>query len=126
MSLSGNRHGETLSFEEFADFIRQWGRRSRKVRIVPETEFERDLGITGDDGCDLLKATEQRFKVALSSEEHGYRKTFNLGPDEFLFHSEGWPDLSTLFGRPQPIVVSFTVGRLYDAVQAAMTNDSGA
>lgn len=112
---------DTLSFDEFAEFIRQWARISRKKKIAPETEFEDGLGISGDDGCDLLKATEKRFKVALSSEEHGYRKTFNLGPDEFLFHAEGFgPDLRTFLGRPVPAVVTFTVGALYDAVQEAL------
>jgi hypothetical protein len=71
-----------------------WPRGRR--RLHRETEFEDGLDISGDDGCDLLKATERRFKIALSSEEDGYRKTFNLGRDEFLFHSEGFgPDLST-------------------------------
>ena len=32
--------------------------------IVPETELERGLGITGDDGSELLEATEKQFKVA--------------------------------------------------------------
>jgi hypothetical protein len=109
------------SFDEFAEFIRQWARISRKKRIAPETEFEDGLGITGDDGSDLLRATEKRFEVALSSEEYGYRKTFNLGPDEFLFHGEGlWPDVRTLFGRSAPVVVAFTVGALYEAVQKAL------
>jgi hypothetical protein len=112
---------DSLSFDEFADFIRQWGCVSPKKRIAPETEFEDGLGIAGDDGRDLLMATEKRFKVALSFEEHGYRKTFNLAPDEFLFHGEGFgPDLSTLFGRPAPVVIAFTVGALYDAVQKAL------
>lgn len=114
---------ETPSFEEFAKFIRQWAKLSRKERIVPETEFEYDLGITGDDGCDLLEATEQRFRVALSSREHGYRNTFNLGPNEVLFHAEGFgPDLLTIFGRSAPVVVSFTVDKLYNAVRAAMSD----
>lgn len=112
---------DTLSFDDFAEFIRQWARISRKKKIAPETEFEDGLGISGDDASDLLRATEQRFKVALSSEEHGYRDTFNLAPDEFLFHGEGFgPDLSTIVGRPEPVVVAFAVGALYDAVREAL------
>jgi acyl carrier protein len=118
---------DVLSFDEFAEFIRQWAGLSRKKQIAPETEFEDDLGITGDDGCELLEAAEKRFKVTLSSEENGYRETFNLGPNEFLFHAEGFgpslPDL--LFGRPAPVVVTFTVGELYRAVQEALAKKVG-
>lgn len=44
----------TPSFEEFVAFIRDWAGISRK-KITPETLFEDDLGITGDDGCELLE-----------------------------------------------------------------------
>jgi len=115
------------SFDEFAEFIRQWAGLWRKKRIAPETEFERDLGITGDDGCELLEATEKRFNVTLSSDEQGYRKTFNLGPNEFLFHAEGigpWPPYPlTIFTAP--VVRAFTVGELYNAVQGALTKQAG-
>ncbi len=111
----------TASFDEFSDFIRQWGRISPKRRIEPETDFERDLGVSGDDGRDLLEAVEERFGISLSSEEHGYREAFNLAPDEFLFGPEGlWPDPGTLFGRPAKVVVGLTVGRMYKAVQEAL------
>ena len=120
---------ETVLFDEFAEFIREWARLSQKQQVRPETEFEVGLGITGDDGSELLEATEKRFNVTLSSEEHGYRKTFNLGPNEFLFHPEGLgpslPDLLTIFGRPAPVVVTFTVGQLYNAVQEALTKKVG-
>jgi hypothetical protein len=119
---------EALSFNDFAEFIRQWARLSRKKHIAPETEFEAGLGITGEDGSELLKAVEQRFRVTLSSDEHGYRKTFNLGPNECLFHSEGFgPRLQGLmiFGRPAPVVVTFTVGALYNAVQSALRKNAG-
>ncbi len=98
-----------LSFEEFADFIRSECGISRKRNITPESTFEDDLGITGDDGADLLEATEKRFDVQLSDAEHGYRRTFDLGPDEFLFHSESW-------FRARGSVREFKVGDLYRAV----------
>jgi acyl carrier protein len=112
---------EDLSFDQFADFVREWRRLSRKRKIEPESEFEADLGITGDDGIDLLSATERRFDIRLCSEEHGFRETFNLGSNEFLFHSEGFgPDVPTLVGRPSPMITAFNVGELYRAVQEAM------
>ena len=90
--------------------------------IRPETQFERDLGLTGDDGADLLVATEKRFEVVLCSEGKGVRETFNLDPNEYMFHSEGFdiaPVFLTLFGREGPKVREFTVGELYEAVKKA-------
>lgn len=111
------------TFDEFAAFVREYLSVSDRKPIKPETRFERDLGVTGDDGNDLLEATERRFGVLLCSEETGVRQTFNLGPNEYLFHSEGFgPDgmaPSLLFGPADPIVREFTVGELYDAVRNA-------
>lgn len=108
------------SFEEFANFIRDWACIPRRKQITPETLFEHDLGITGDDGCDLLQETERRFGVQLSSPEDGCRRTFGLGPNEFLFHSEGsWPDFLSPLSSPPPVIRRFTVGELFDAVRGA-------
>ena len=85
-----NMNMSSLSFEDFADFIRSQCGISQKKKITPESKFEDDLGVTGDDGVDLLRATEERFGVRLLDAGHGYRRTFDLGPDEFLFNSEGW------------------------------------
>lgn len=100
----------TPSFEEFAQFIRDWGRFKSDRSITPNTLFEDDPGITGDDGADLLEAVERRFKAPLRSAEHGYRKTFDLSPNEVLFQSEGW-------WPTRASVRAFTVGQLYDAVK---------
>ncbi|MGA9672934.1 MAG: DUF1493 family protein [Terracidiphilus sp.] len=115
----------SLPFEQFADFIRESCQISQKRRIAPETQFERDLGVTGDDGVELLEATEKRFNIRLATEEDGLRKTFNLGPNEYLFNSEGFglfPFRSfSIFGRnPTPTVRAFTVGELHDAVLKAI------
>ena len=103
-SRSDSEH-PTPSFEEFATFVREWARIPARIEIVPETLFEDDLGITGDDGCELLQATEKHFWVCLSSPEDGYRRTFDLAPHEFLFHGEGlgW-GLPDIIG-PQPLIV---------------------
>lgn len=106
------------TFEEFTEFLRSFASLSSKKQISAMTLFEDDLGITGDDGSDLLEETEKRFGVKLSSEEHGYMETFNLGPNEYLFNSEGMDLLGFfkgLFGTKE-IVRAFTVGELYDAV----------
>ncbi|MGA2987643.1 MAG: hypothetical protein ABSG32_27960 [Terriglobia bacterium] len=112
---------EDLSFERFCEFIREFARLSRNKKIVPETLFEKDLGITADDGCELLEATEKRFGIRLCSGKDGYRGTFHLGVNEFLFHSEGfgspWGILRTLFTGHPPTIRRFTVGELYAAVE---------
>jgi len=109
------------SLPEFVEFLREWRRLPRSREIAPGTELEADLGITGDDGRDLLVATERRFNVTMSSYENGYREAFNLNPNEFLFHSEGiGPDLSALLGGPSPVARTLTAGDLYDAVTRAL------
>jgi hypothetical protein len=45
----------SLTFEEFAEFIREFTGVSPKTQITAETRFEDDLRITGDDGNDLLE-----------------------------------------------------------------------
>ena len=117
--------GSTPSFEQFAAFIRKWAAIPARIEIRPETLFEDDLGITGDDGSDLLEATEDHFRVRLSSPENGYRPTFDLAPHEVLFRSEGFgPDLSDIMSLFGPSVVptsvrAFRVGELFEAVKNA-------
>lgn len=112
---------EDLAFDEFTNFIRDHWQVSDRKRISPETQFERDLGLTGDDGKDLLEATEKRFGVTLCSGETGLRKTFNLGPNEYLFHSEGILPFTftSLFNPVKTTVRKFTVGELFEAVRKA-------
>jgi hypothetical protein len=45
---------EDLTFDEFARFIREYWSVANPKQITEETQFERDLGLTGDDGNDLL------------------------------------------------------------------------
>src|SRR5258708_22687531 len=111
---------DDLTFEVFTAWIREyWGVPVRK-KILPETEWERELGLTGDDGDDLLEATEKRFEVRLGNEETGVRETFNLRPNEYLFNSEGWGpspcEIISLFSGGPTVVRKFTVGELFQAV----------
>jgi acyl carrier protein len=114
------------TFEGFAQFIREHTGVSQKKLITLETQFERDLGITGDDGDELLMATENRFGVRFVTNEYGLKELFNLKPNEYLFHSEGigcvpigllWP-----FGVRSTVRV-FTVGELYEVV-CKLTEDN--
>jgi hypothetical protein len=114
---------DDLTFQEFASFIREYWHVSDGKNVSPETQFERDLGLTGDDGNDLLEATEKRFCVTLASEETGLRETFSLGPNEYLFHAEGWNPFpfrfTSLFDAVESTVREFTVGELFEAVRKA-------
>jgi hypothetical protein len=51
--------------------------------------IEADLHICGIDGEDLLEDCEEAFGVQLATEEDGYRKTFSLAENEYLFTGEG-------------------------------------
>ena len=118
------------SFDEVVAFVRE-SRRIRKDRsITPETRLEADLGITGDDGVDLLEEAEKHFKLRLTSDEHGVRETFNLKPNEYLFESEGFDPLGIttlirwLRGEPRPVVRDLTVGELHKALGRAASKEN--
>jgi hypothetical protein len=118
------------TFNDVAHFVRDWAHIPGKNQITTETQFERDLGITGDDGDELLKAAQTRFRVDLTDGDNGYRTIFNLGSNEYLFNSEGLPwfggtGMITLFARPNTnfTVRSFTVGELCEAIQKAPPTD---
>jgi acyl carrier protein len=74
-------NSKSPTFNDVADFVRAWGRIPVKRQIDPETQFERDLGITGDDGSELLEAAQKKFGVDLAPDESGYRNIFELGPN---------------------------------------------
>jgi hypothetical protein len=117
--------GARPTFDDVAEFVRRWARIPAKKPITSDTQFERDLGITGDDGGELLEAAEVQFKVNLRDGDNGYRTIFKLGPNEYLFNSEGFSigsggtDMITLFTNTNPSVRRFTVGELYDAIGKA-------
>ena len=113
------------AFDEVAEFVRRWARIPPNKPITPDTQLERDLGITGDDGGELLEAAEVQFKVNLKDGDNGFRRVFELGPNEYLFNSEGFSigsggtDMITLFTNTNPSVGRFTVGELCEALRKA-------
>jgi hypothetical protein len=109
---------EVPTLDEFIDFLRNFARIPAGKMITAETLIEDDLGITGDAGLALLKEAEKRFGVHLCSEEHGFRQTFNLEPNEYLFSSEGLGLIGLLHGffGTNVTVRVLAVGELYDAV----------
>ncbi|GAB3722551.1 hypothetical protein [Spirosoma lituiforme] len=114
---------QPITFEHFTNFIRQHTGVSRKKLITPSTQFENDLGITGDDGIELLEAVEKHYGVDLGNNEQGSRNLFNLAPNESLFHGEGFSMPLWWFGFGQkPVVRGFTVGELYTVLQALQSH----
>ncbi|AKD54751.1 hypothetical protein [Spirosoma radiotolerans] len=112
---------QEITFEHFTDFIRQHAGVSSKRLITPSTQFEKDLGITGDDGIEFLEAIERHYGVAFCKDEQGFREMFKLGPNEYLFHSEGFGIPFWWFGQ-KPVVRAFTVGEFYTILQALFSN----
>jgi len=107
-------------------FVRERSRIPTRVPIDGHTRLDADLGVTGDDGDELLRDVASHYQVALSNKTSGYRDAFELGADEYLFNREG----VSLFGigslicwilrgfreAPQTVVVDLTLERLHSVV----------
>jgi hypothetical protein len=101
---SGSALPPLCAFEDFLAFIRQDQGISRKTSLLESSLLERDLGITGDDGDDLLQAIQRKFGISFIGAD------FDLGEGQYLFHSEGL-DLFGRTGNVKPL----SVGELYRA-----------
>ena len=121
-----DRKDDRPAFDDVAEFVRGWARIPAKMRITPYTQFERDLGITGDDGVELLEAAQERFKVNFKDGDGSIRTIFDLRPNEYLFNPEGsfllgsgLTRIITLFSSPNtdPSIRPFTVGELSEAIR---------
>ncbi len=58
--------------------------------ITAEARIEADLGITGDDGIDLVRAVETRFDVNLGVADGNLRRVFDLGRTSSSSAPKGW------------------------------------
>ena len=110
------------SFDEVAAFVKEFAGIQKSQSLQPNTRLEHDLGITGDDGDELLEEAGRRFRVELATADGGYRPNFGLRPNEYLFSSEGVDLIGItillrwLSREPKPVVVDLTVGRLHDVI----------
>ena len=109
------------TFAEFVVFIRKFtGERS--ATINSDTLLENDLGVTGDDGIELLEAVEREYGISLEP----VGQVFQLKPGEYLFEGEGfmisilqlsvlcrWLGLSK---GPKPSIRAFRAGELYEVI----------
>lgn len=60
-----------------------------RAPIDENTRLEADLGISGDDGVEFLSEVAQACGVVLHTQEEGFRFTFDLQENEYIFASEG-------------------------------------
>ncbi|GAA5172832.1 DUF1493 family protein [Viridibacterium curvum] len=87
--------------------------------ISEATLLERDLGITGDDGSELLEELQKRFGVSFTGADGTLREAFGLEEDEYLFHSEGMSlflMIANLFGFSIEKVKPLSVAQLHHVI----------
>ncbi|MDR0782087.1 MAG: DUF1493 family protein [Pseudomonadales bacterium] len=108
-----------LTLDNLIALIREHQGISPKTKIGANSFIEKDLGITGDDGCELLQVIEKEFGVSFTGQDGSIREAFDLESNQYLFNSEGlnifWL-IARLFGRDSENVKQITVGELYRAV----------
>lgn len=106
------------TLEEVIEFVREFSGDHKSV-ITEHTRLDADLGITGDDGVELLEDAEKKFGVSFVTEERSFQETFGLGDNEYLFNSEGLDLLgigrlvSWLRKEPRSVVKDLSVGELW-------------
>ena len=118
----------TISFEEFKQLMREIVDLDANYPLTTETYFEKDLGVTGDDGYELLVDIENSLEIEFLTAGDNCQEIFGLEPGQYLFHSEGI-NLTGLFetlfrflsNEPYTIekyseVQDLTVGKLYEVV----------
>ena len=114
---------EDPSFDAICEIIRDQSGLHPEDPITPDTQFERDLGITGDDDAEILDRVADYYAICFTA------KSFDLAPNEYLFNSEGFDVvpafIGTLMRKPEPEVRSFTVGELYEAVLKELRRAAG-
>lgn len=115
---------QTLTPDSLIALIREHQRVAPKLEIGENSLLEKDLGITGDDGCELLEAIQEKFEISFLGQDGTIKDAFNLKDGQYLFHSEGmglfWL-IARLFDRDLENVKPITVGELYRA--ACKAND---
>lgn len=76
----------TPRLDDVVAFVREFSGMRSVTPLPPSSRIDADLGITGDDAVELLKAAEQRFGVDFGDD---FGATFGLRPGQVLFGSEG-------------------------------------
>ena len=114
-----------ISLDELIALIREHQGIPPKMAITEASLLEKDLGITGDDGCELIEVVEKKFGISFAGATGSLREAVELSEGQYLFHSEGmnlFGLIASLFGHPPENVRAITVGELYLAVCRAKEN----
>lgn len=118
-----------LTLENLISLIKKFHGISDKKLINENTLIEDELGITGDDGCELLEEIETQFKLSFTGKDGSFRALFELEENQYLFHSEGFNPMGIfpcIFGRKTENVKPISVGELYSgALMAKSGNANG-
>lgn len=109
---------QTPGLQEVIAFVRHQSAIGDTEPIGAQTCLEADLGVSGDDGSELLLAAENHFSVILSTPDGSLSPLFGLGANEYLFSAEGmdWPlgySFRWLFNQPTPVMHDLTAGELH-------------
>jgi hypothetical protein len=118
----------TLTLDDLIAVIGESQGISQKKLITEHTALEHDLGITGDDGIELLEDIEKQFSLSFACQDGTIRDVFGLKDGQYLFHSEGGTPfdlLLSLFGVDTEKVKPITVGQLYEAAVKAKNRANG-
>lgn len=105
-------------------FIRDFSKYKRGI-LDENSWLEEDLGITGDDGVELLEEAENVFGVRFCAGKEDFRQVFSLKENEYLFHSEGFDFLGIAYlcrrlrGIPEPVIRDLSIGQLHRALVEA-------
>ena len=60
------------------------------VSIEANTKLEKELGITGDDGVELIEFLQDKMKLSFIGTDGTLSEAFDLSKNECLFNSEGF------------------------------------
>ena len=70
--------------------IRDFHGISKSISIDADTKLEKELGITGDDGVELIEFIQDEMKLSFVGADGSLREAFDLDEDEYLFNGEGF------------------------------------
>ncbi|WP_052696611.1 DUF1493 family protein [Pantoea sp. BL1] len=71
------------TLEEVIEFVREFSG-DHKSMMTEHTLLDADLGITGDEGAELLEEAEKRFGVSCVTEERSFQETFGIGEVDIM------------------------------------------
>jgi len=102
-------------------FVREYTGCYREA-IDEHTFLERDLGVAGDDGDDLLLEAEKVFEISFGQNEEQFRALFSLKENEYLFTGEGLDLLGFCYlwrklrGISEPVIRDLSIAQLHNVL----------